>query len=94
VAQLRAAQGGGGADEAAKKAQMEIQRLEAQKAEVIAQANAQKAVLAKEVTCSTCTSPKPYTSAPRHSANAQKAVLAKEGTRRTTCNLNNLFTSL
>ena len=71
---------------------MEIQRLEAQKAEVIAQANAQKAVLAKEVTCSTCT--KPYTSAPRHSANAQKAVLAKEGTRRTTCNLNNLFTSL
>ena len=75
MAQLRAAQGGGGADEAAKKAQMEIQRLEAQKAEVIAQANAQKAVLAKEVTCSTCT--KPNTSAPRHSANAQKAVLAK-----------------
>jgi len=73
VAQLRAAQGGGGADEAAKKAQMEIQRLEAQKAEVIAQANAQKAVLAKEVTCSTCTSLF-YIIIVLH---VQKAILAK-----------------
>jgi len=45
VAQLRA----GGAGGAGGYAQAQIQRLEAQKAEVIAQANAQKAVLAKEV---------------------------------------------
>eukprot|EP00960_Hanusia_phi_P041407 754978-Hanusia_phi.AAC.8 len=51
VAQLRASGGSEAPDSshALRQAQIEIARLEAQKAEVIAQANAQKAVLAKEV---------------------------------------------
>ena len=52
VAQLRAAQGlapGHSQDDATKSLQMEVAKLQAQKAEVIAQANASKAMLAKEV---------------------------------------------
>jgi hypothetical protein len=53
VAQLRAEQGGfdGGEEgsDALKQAHMEVARLEAQKAEIISQATAQKALLAREV---------------------------------------------
>jgi len=51
VAQLKAQQGDGasGGSDALKAARMEVARLEAQRNEVIAQANGQKAALAKEV---------------------------------------------
>mmetsp|Transcript_10032 Transcript_10032/g.23330 ORF Transcript_10032/g.23330 Transcript_10032/m.23330 type:complete len:352 (-) Transcript_10032:233-1288(-) len=52
VAQLKASQGGdqgGGGSETLKAARMEVARLEAQRNEVMAQANGQKAALAKEV---------------------------------------------